>query len=184
MPLPAYRGCRTAEDYWALPDDRRAELIDGALYDMAPPGLTHQTIVLKLCRVLDEYVEKHGGACRVLPAPFAVNLYADDSTYVEPDISVVCNLEKLTERCCLGAPDLVVEVVSPASRRMDYLTKADRYARAGVREYWIVDPATAQTAVYRYEQGDVTPTFYPFADGVPVGIWGGDPRVVVADLLG
>lgn len=182
MPLPAFDGSYTAEDYWALPEGRRAELIDGELYDMAPSSLTHQTIVLKMSRLFDEYVERRSGGCRVLPAPFAVNLFGDESTYVEPDLSVVCDADKLTERCCQGAPDLVVGVVSPSSRRMDYLTKADRYARAGVCEYWIVDPTTSRTAVYRYDRGDVTPTFYPFGEPVPVGIRDG-LEIVVADLL-
>ena len=83
MPLPKPRSF-TAEDYWNLPEGVRAELIDGELYDMAPPTRVHQKIVLRISRVIDEYIERHNGECEVYPAPFAVNLNADDTTYVEP----------------------------------------------------------------------------------------------------
>lgn len=181
MPLPKIDRC-TADDYWGLPEGERAELIDGELYDMAPPSRTHQKIVLKIARIIDEYIERNNGPCEVYPAPFAVNLNADDETYVEPDVSVVCDTSKLSERGCDGAPDLVVEVVSPSSRRMDYFKKADLYAGAGVREYWIVDPEKGATTVYRYEHG-YTPIVYPFSVAVPVGIYGGTPAVTIAELL-
>lgn len=100
------------------------------------------------------------------PAPFAVNLSADDETYVEPDVSVICDASKLSERGCEGAPDLIVEVVSPSSRRMDYFKKADLYAGAGVREYWICDPDESMTTVYCYEQG-YTPSSIPSSRPLP-----------------
>lgn len=181
MPVPMH-DCKTAEDYWALPESVRAELVDGELYDMAPPSIAHQKLAGGIYRSLANHIEAVGGPCLALLSPVAVNLNADDTTYVEPDVLVVCDPEKLSDRACEGAPDLTVEVVSPSSQRMDYLTKADRYARAGVREYWIVDPQTRKTAVYRYERGDVVPTFYPFETPVPVGIWDDGFAVAVAQL--
>lgn len=171
--MPATMHRFTSDDYWALPEGRRAELIDGELYDMAPPSWEHQGIVLELARKLADFIDSQEGDCKVRVAPVAVNLFADDTTWLEPDVMVVCDPSKISHRGVVGAPDFIAEVVSPSSGRMDYLTKADRYARAGVREYWIVDAETRQTAVYRYEEGDVTPTFYPFSQPVPVGIWDG-----------
>lgn len=134
----------TAADYWALPDGQRAELINGKLYAMAPPTLTHQRLVAKFTQLLSSYIDSHAGQCMVIPAPFAVNLLADDDIWVEPDISVICDPDKLSEKGCSGAPDLIVEIVSPSNGKMDYVTKNALYADAGVREYWIVDPQKKQ----------------------------------------
>ncbi len=161
----------TSEDYWKLPEGKRAELIDGKFYDMAPPGFVHQKLVAKLTRVIGNHVEAKGGGCEVMPAPFAVNLNADDEKWVEPDISVICDREKLSERGCEGAPDFVIEVVSPSSRKMDYAKKTVLYLDAGVREYWIVDPLKGRTTVYRFEE-DVAPIIFPFGEDITVGIYG------------
>lgn len=115
--MPTY----TAEDYWNLPDGERAELIDGQLYAMASPSRTHQRIVGGIYFHIRAYIENHRGPCEVLAAPFAVNLNADDKTLVEPDVMVICDPEKSTDKQCMGAPDLVVEVVSPSNKRMDYV---------------------------------------------------------------
>ena len=125
----------TAEDYWALPDGERAELIDGELWDLAAPNRLHQEIAAELTKRMRNHVDAHHGGCKVYVAPFAVNLFADESTFVEPDVSVICDPEKLSSRGCEGAPDMVVEVVSPSSRSMDYTTKQSLYSEAGVREY-------------------------------------------------
>lgn len=140
----------TSEDYWNLPEGERAELIDGKFYDMAPPSRIHQRLVSKLTSVIDQYITNHHGNCQVYPAPFAVNLDADDRDWVEPDVSVICDPNKLTDRGCSGAPDLIFEVVSPSSRRMDYNQKNALYANAGVREYWIVDPVKERVTVYHF----------------------------------
>ena len=171
MPLPKPTAC-TSDDYWNLPEGRRAELIDGELFDMAPPGRTHQKIAVGLVQRLQSFVERNGGPCEVYMAPFAVNLTADDTTWVEPDVLVVCDPAKLSERGCEGAPDLIVEIVSPSSVTMDYFTKTARYQRAGVREYWIVDPSCRQVTVYRYETPQYILRTYAFEQSVPVGIFG------------
>jgi Uma2 family endonuclease len=125
---------------------------------------------MELSATIRDYIRSHSGTCEVIPAPFAVNLNADDETYVEPDISVICDPDKLTDRECKGAPDFIIEIVSPSSRRMDYSTKNALYSNAGVREYWIVDPEKERTTVYRYEE-DAAPTIIPFTNDIAVGIY-------------
>ena len=171
----------TIEDIYALPEGKRAELIDGQIYDMAPPSPLHQELVQQLSRTIGNYIEKKGGSCKVYPAPFAVFLNEDDTTYVEPDISVVCDKSKISHRGCEGAPDFVIEIVSPSSRKMDYALKNTLYTNSDVREYWIVDPAIKRTTVYRYDN-DVAPIIIPFDDYVKVGIYG-DLKICIADLL-
>ena len=114
--MPLLKKSYTSKDYWNLPDGQRAELIDGQFYNMAPPSRIHQEISYQISRFLGNYIESNGGKCRVYPAPFAVNLDADDKDWVEPDISVICDPNKLTDRGCSGAPDLIFEIVSPSSR--------------------------------------------------------------------
>ena len=152
----------TSKYYWRLPDGKRAELINGILYDIAPPSFQHQKLVSEVTQLLGTYVKVHGGSCEVIPAPFAVNLQADDKDWVEPDVSVICDHSKLTSKGCEGAPDLIVEIVSPSSRKMDYIIKNGKYAEAGVREYWIIDPEKERITIYNYEK-DAAPVIYPFA---------------------
>ena len=181
MPLPKETRY-TSKDYWTLPKGYRSELIGGQLYnDIVPPSRMHQKLISQFTLVLGQYIHDHHSTCEVYPAPFAVNPDAEDKDWVEPDISVVCDQSKLDDRGCNGAPDLVVEIVSPSSRRMDYSTKNALYSKAGVREYWIVDPEKERTTVYRYEE-DAAPTIFPFTDDVPVGIFSG-LTINVADLL-
>ena len=180
MPLPKQH-IYTSEDYWNLPDGERAELIDGQLYNMAPPSRIHQKLVMKLSASIQQHIDSKGGSCEVYPAPFAVNLNADDKTYVEPDISVICDNHKLTDRGCDGAPDLVIEVVSPSSSRMDYIIKLNLYMAAGVREYWIVDPLRQRTIVYHLESGDA-PTIFAFNQTLSVGIFP-ELEICIADMI-
>ena len=171
----------TSEDYWNLPEGTRAELIDGKFYDMAPPSRIHQEISGQIYKTITNYIDARRGSCKVYAAPFAVNLDADDRDWVEPDISVICDPNKLTDRGCSGAPDLIFEIVSPSSRRMDYNRKNTLYSDAGVREYWIVDPAKERVTVYHYED-DAAPVIYPFAQDIPVGIYPG-LTIKINDLL-
>ena len=171
----------TSEDYWNLPDGERAELIDGKLIAMAPPSLKHQNIIFSLSRKIADYIDANSGSCKVVLAPFAVNLNANDETYVEPDISVICDQSKLSDRGCEGAPDFIVEVVSPSSRKHDYSTKNALYSNAGVREYWIVDPDRERTTVYRYEE-DAAPIIIPFDQAIQVGIYS-NLSITISELL-
>lgn len=159
----------TVDDIFALPDGERAELLDGEIYYMAPPSWTHQRLVSELHYEIKNYIKTHGGGCEVLPSPFAVFLNDDALNYVEPDISVVCDKAKLDEKGCHGAPDWVVEIVSPSSRSMDYFKKLIKYRAAGVKEYWVVDADRKATTVYHFESDEMEE--YPFAEDVPAGIY-------------
>ena len=160
----------TIDDIYALPDGERAELIDGHIYYMAPPSRKHQDISGVLARKIGNYIEDKKGKCKVYAAPFAVYLDETTNTYVEPDISVICDPNKLDDKGCKGAPDWIIEIVSPGSRRMDYYTKVFKYRTAGVREYWIVDPVIKnQILVYDFVNGDMTQ--YTLQDSVKAGIY-------------
>ena len=161
----------TIDDIYALPDGERAELIDGKIYYMAPPNTKHQRLVHFFDREIGNYVQSKNGDCEVFPAPFAVFLNEDDVNYVEPDISVICNKDKITDKGCNGAPDWIIEIVSPGNKPMDYFTKLFKYRTAGVREYWIVDPTKEIVTVYRFEKE--TMEEYSFGEDVPVGIYEG-----------
>lgn len=137
----------TIDDIYNLPDGQRAELIDGELYMMATPNRIHQRLVMELF------------------------LNADDKLYFEPDISVICDKDKLTDEGCKGAPDWIIEIVSPSSRQMDYNKKLFKYRTAGIREYWIVDPMKQAIMVYNFEHDMFEE--YSFYDKVKVGIYEG-----------
>ena len=129
---------------------------------MAPPTRIHQEILMELSRQLANFLE--GKKCKVYPAPFAVRLFEKDGdspenvdTMVEPDISVVCDHDKLDKYGCKGAPDLVVEVLSPSTQRHDRLVKLDLYQRASVREYWIVSPDEKTVQVFLLDGGLMQP---------------------------
>lgn len=161
----------TIEDIYTLPDGLRAELIEGRIYYMAPPNTRHQKIVSDLHYQIKDFISKNKGDCEVFPAPFAVFLNRDDANYVEPDLTVICDEKKITDKGCNGAPDWVIEIVSPSSRAMDYFTKLFKYRASGVREYWIVDPIKEMVMAYRFEKE--TMEQYSFGEDVPVGIYEG-----------
>ena len=121
---------------------------------------------------ISSYIKENNGKCEVYPAPFAVFLNKDDLTYVEPDVSVICDPSKLNDKGCNGAPDWIIEIVSPSSKRMDYLTKLLKYRTAGVREYWIVNPMQKQISTYFFGEQENADQ-YSFDDDVPVGIYPG-----------
>lgn len=159
----------TIDDIYALPEGSRAELIDGMIYNMAPPSRNHQKILNYINTEINLYLRKGNGKCEVYPAPFAVFLNQDQINYVEPDISVICDNSKLNDRGCNGAPDWIIEIVSPGSRRLDYLVKLFKYRIAGVREYWIADLEKNRIMVYYFE-GDLIDE-YTFKDKVKVNIY-------------
>nr|WP_300664874.1 Uma2 family endonuclease [uncultured Acetatifactor sp.] len=160
----------TIEDIYALPDGQRAELIDGRMYMMAPPRRIHQELVGQFTKAIGQYIDAHGGLCKVYPAPFAVFLNADERNYVEPDISVVCDRDKLDEYGCNGAPDWIIEIASPSDSHRDYGIKLFKYRTAGVREYWIVNPMTRTVTVYDFEDESGTDQ-YTFDDEISVRIY-------------
>lgn len=159
----------TIDDIYSLPEGQRAELINGKLYMMASPSMIHQRVIMELSFRIRNYIGEKNGSCEIFPSPFAVFLNADNSIYVEPDISVICDKNKLTDDGCKGAPDWIIEVVSPSSRTMDYLRKLLKYSTAGVREYWIADPLKKCIIVYNFE--NETMEEYSFSDTVKAGIY-------------
>lgn len=180
MPLPKTH-VYSLEDIYNLPEGQRAELINGQLIDMAPPNRIHQKLVSELHHAVLSYIKSCNGSCEIYPAPFMVFLNRDEGTYVEPDISVICDKSKLTDQGCEGAPDFIIEVISPGSRSHDYITKNKLYSDAGVREYWIVDPLKQCTTVYHYEK-DAAPMIFPFSQSVTAAIYG-NLQITIADLL-
>ena len=169
MPLPE-KTIYTSEDYWNLPEGHRAELIDGRLYDIAPPSYVHQKLVMELSATIRDYIRTNNGDCEVLPAPFAVNLTGNDKTWVEPDISVICDKNKLSDRGCEGAPDWIIEIVSPSTQPNDYGIKLFKYRTAGVKEYWIVNPMKKTVNVFDFENENMT-GLYSFDDEIPGSIY-------------
>lgn len=167
----------TIDDIYALPDGQRAELIDGEMYMMSPPGRRHQKILNYINTEINLFIRNNKGNCEVYPAPFAVFLNEDDKTYVEPDISVICDPSKLNDRGCNGAPDWIIEIVSPSSKRIDYFIKLFKYRTAGVKEYWIVDPDKNRVTVYNFATDDGGE--YAFTDEIPVGIYDGDLKIKI-----
>lgn len=171
----------TIDDIYALPDGQRAELIDGRMYMMVPPSMNHQRILMNLAGEIREHIKKHQGSCEVFPAPFAVFLNEDDINYVEPDISVICDKNKLTEKGCNGAPDWIIEITSPTNPQNDYAVKLFKYRTANVREYWIVNPQKNTVMVYDFEREERS-NQYNFEDDIPVCIYE-DFHIHIADLL-
>ena len=153
MTLPAENRRYTFADCLNWPESDRVELIDGEIYLMTPPVRKHQKISVELLRQLANYLD--GKSCEVYAAPFGVRLFEqagddpeDVDTMVEPDLSVICDPDKLDDYGCKGAPDMVIEILSPTTRRHDRVLKMNLYQRAGVREYWLVDPDTETVLVF------------------------------------
>lgn len=175
------QGEYTIEDYLTLPEERRVELIDGVIYDMASPTDLHQLICDEINMRFREYICKNKGKCITVTAPLDVQLDRNDKTIVQPDVLIVCERNKFKKGRVFGAPDLVVEVLSPATQKRDVCLKMGKYMDAGVREYWIVDPVKKRVLVYEFEK-DFFPVLYTFAQKVPVGIFQGECEVDFAEI--
>ena len=169
------QGQYTLDDYYALPDDKRVELIDGVIYDMTAPTFRHQTLALEIAAQILPCTRKHEN-CRVVISPIDVQLDCDNRTMVQPDVVILCDPSKNIDRCIYGAPDLVMEVLSPSTRKKDMVLKLHKYEQAGCKEYWIVDPKNERVTVYIFDDDDIV-HLYTFDDKVPVGISNGECEV-------
>ncbi len=183
--LPPDRSCgkneASLEDYYELPGDRRAELIDGVFYDMTAPSLAHQGAAAELYNRLRDYIVSQKGSCYPLMSPFDVQLDCDDRTMVQPDVAVVCDRSKLKNRCVLGAPDLVIEILSDSSIKRDCVLKLSKYMEAGVREYWIVDLESRKVLVYKSGR-EVSFSVYGMDSRIPVGIFDGNCEIDFSEI--
>ena len=172
MALPAEKDRYTFADVLAWDDGERAEIIDGEVFLMAPaPSPGHQRVSFEICRQLGNYLE--GKRCQAYSAPFDVRLFEQDGdapedvdTVVEPDITIVCDPSRLDDRGCKGPPDMVVEILSPSTRRHDRLVKLSLYQRAGVQEYWIVSPEEQAVQVFLLSDGLLLPHEVYNRDGI------------------
>lgn len=160
----------TLEQYEALPENIRAEVYEGMIYYMASPSQIHQSISTELITILNSYIKGKKGACKVFHAPFDVKLSDHPLTIVQPDIMIVCDKDKLDGKRCNGAPDFIIEIVSPGSTADDYIRKLYYYKNAGVREYWIVDSRQKKVTV-NYFENDVLNVQYTFDEAVKVNIY-------------
>ncbi|MDR2476077.1 MAG: Uma2 family endonuclease [Bacteroidales bacterium] len=173
----------TYADYLTWFDEKRRELINGFIRVMSAPSTLHADVTSAIFWYIKEHIIRNKGKCKVFSAPFDVRLptckeKGDDKIYtvVQPDICVVCDLSKLDYRGCIGAPEMVVEVISPSTSRYDHTKKFDLYEASGVREYWIADPGNRSVAIYllqpdgKYDEG----TIYEYgADKIPVNVING-----------
>ena len=166
------QGTYTLEDYLALPDEKRVELIDGVFYDMSSPTYAHQIIAGEIYIKIRNFISSNKGNCMAFIAPADIQLDCDDKTIVQPDVFVVCDRSKIRMARLFGNPDFIVEILSPSTRKKDMSIKASKYQNAGVREYWMVDPDRHKIIVHLFgEDPDIC--LYGFDDQVPVGIYDG-----------
>jgi Uma2 family endonuclease len=152
-------------DYRTWDDDTRWELIDGVAYAMSAPSTVHQRVLSRFHGQLFQLLS--GNPCEVFPAPFDVRLNADeeDDTVVQPDLSVICDKTKIDDKGCRGAPDLIIEIVSPSTSGYDKVLKYNKYRNAGVKEYWIADPSDKTVLVSNFKQASV---YYGESDKIPL----------------
>ena len=163
-------GTITLEQYEALPENRRAEVFDDVICDMASPSQIHQMLSMELSNILYNYIKRKNGGCQVFSAPFDVKLSDKPLTIVQPDIMIICDKDKLDGKRCNGAPDFIIEIVSPGNPADDYIRKLYYYKNAGVREYWIVDPGRKTVSVNYFEENIVSVP-YPFDSIIKVNIY-------------
>ena len=167
---PKKDGEYTLDDYYALPDERRVELIDGVFYDMSAPAVIHQKILGELYILFRECTDAHEGGCEVYLSPCDVRLDMDNKTMVQPDLLVICSSYDLDAKRFEGAPDLVLEILSPSTRSKDMLLKLYKYQNAGVKEYWVVDPDHETVLVYYFQDDNFYPEKYDFDSVIPIHI--------------
>jgi len=176
------QGEYTIDDYRALPEERRVELIDGCIYDLAAPTTFHQLIAGEAYRQISNFILERGGKCIPFVSPIDVQLDCDNRTMVQPDVVILCDEDKFKDFGIFGAPDFVLEVTSKSTKTRDYGKKLAKYMEAGVREYWIVNPYQKNVLVY-YFSSDIYPVIYGMDVDIPVGIYDGGLKINLSKLI-
>lgn len=180
MPIPEKRKYTAIEFFDIISETTdKNELLNGEIVSQAAPNTVHQKISGETYWELKAYIKKKGGKCQTFISPYDVVI--DFYNVVQPDVFIVCDPDKIDDKRCNGAPDFIVEVVS-TNRYDDFVRKHHIYADAGVREYWIVDPKKRRTVVYFFEV-DSDPNIYTFEQPIPVGIYGGELTITIADFI-
>ncbi len=175
------QGEYTLEDYFRLPEDRRAELIDGVIYDMAAPTPLHQMIAGTVYAEILAFIKKNEGNCLPFIAPADVQLDCDSRTMVQPDVFVLCKQEKLKRFGIYGAPDFVLEILSDSTRKKDMTVKLTKYMEAGVKEYWVIDPDKRLLIVYIGEEEGI-PRLYPLQGDIGMNLFDGRLRIDLDEI--
>jgi Uma2 family endonuclease len=165
-----------------LPDDQRVELIDGYFFYMEAPTLVHQRIAGEVYRQIANFIREKQGNCIPFISPIDVQLDCDEHTMVQPDVSILCHEERMTRQCIYGAPDFVMEIISPSTKRKDSIKKLAKYENAGVREYWILDPYEKRILVYFFEN-EICPAIYGFDKPVPINIYNGELEIDLTEIV-
>lgn len=186
-PVPAYlyekqQGEFTVDDYFELPEDVRVELIDGVFYHLVAPSTSHQRVVGEIFFQLRSHIHRNKGKCVAWVGPTNVQLDQDDDTIVLPDVFVVCDKDKRQKMVIFGAPDFVMEVLSPSTQSRDRGIKYTKYKAAGVREYWMVDLNKKTVTVCEFGEEEKT-TIYGLEDKVPVGIFEGKLQIDFGEIM-
>lgn len=177
------QGEYTVDDIMALPEGVRAELVDGVIYDMAPPLIVHQRILFHIAYEIERYIRDNKGACEVLISPVGVLLSEEDNkNYFEPDMVIVCDPEKIKERFIVNGPDFVLEVTSESTSSRDYTIKKEKYKGIGVREYWIVDTKRKRLIVYLADTEYNTPEIHTFDETVGIHIYDDKVKIDLQQL--
>lgn len=172
----------TLEDYYREAEVRRVELIHGSLCDMPQTDQLHQLLLIPIIYAFGKYIETYKGPCVVMTSSIDVQLNEDENTLVHPDMVVICDETKVHRNCIFGAPDFVLEIMTPESRTKDMFLKSYMYAEAGVREYWLLDPEKQMLISFYFESGNLFPKESPLEGKCGVNIYNGRLQINLDEL--
>lgn len=177
------QGEYTLEDYYAWPKEQRVELIDGVIYALEAPGFVHQRIASEMLFAIKSFLHKKGGTCIPLLSPIDVRLDCDDKTMIQPDLIILCDRDKIKRWGVMGAPDFILEILSPSTRRKDCIKKLQKYSDAGVKEYWILDPEKKMLITYDFAH-DNMPCIYPLKGTAEIALYNGEFQISLDEIAG